>query len=248
MINTEKPISAVKYNGQELPMAGTTITDGVVVTARNTDGFPTEATVYGEIYPFQFSYSGEYYHNTIGWRNLAKLTLTGQTVLAEGCFGYLPLVSVNGFESILEVKASALAATTLETVDFLPNAEVFGQNVFRDCAHLKTVSLPSAKTIVGAQYYSMFRKCTALENVTLGGIGSSVDTIVNPFGQCPQNGLAVTIYTKGYLVDKALTEIRNGATNATIIIKAAETTTYNGTEFAAGDTIVTSTVETEGTT
>lgn len=246
MINTEKPISAVKYNGQALPMAG--VTDGIVVTARDADGFPTAATVYGEIYPFQFSYQGAYYHNTIGWRNLSKLTLTGQTVLAQGCFAYLPLVEVGGFENVLEVKSDVFGSSVFETVDFLPNAETFGQNVFSGSTKLKAVSLPSAKTIPGAQYYSMFRKCTALKNVTLGKIGCSVDAIVNPFGECSQNGLTIVIYVKGSLADKSLAEIRNGATNATIILKASEATTYNGTDFAAGDTIITSTVETEETT
>ena len=74
---------------------GTQVTDGIVVKARSAEGFPTEADVYGDLYPYQFSYDGTYYHGTIGWRSLSKLTLkSGQTVLKEGCFAYLPLVQV----------------------------------------------------------------------------------------------------------------------------------------------------------
>lgn len=76
---------------------GTQVTDGIVVKARSAEGFPTEADVYGDLYPYQFSYDGPYYHGTIGWRSLSKLTLkSGQTVLKEGCFAYLPLVQLNG--------------------------------------------------------------------------------------------------------------------------------------------------------
>ena len=50
------------------------------------------------------------------------------------------------------------------------------------------------------------------------------------------------MFTNAANVDNLLTNIRNGATNATIIIKAAEATTYNGTAYAAGATIITSEV------
>ena len=94
--------------------AGTAITDGIVVVARDAGGFPTEADVYGDLYPYQFSYAGTYYHNTIGWRSLSKLTLkSGQTVLKEGCFSYLPLTELNGLEGITSIEKLCLRNTKM---------------------------------------------------------------------------------------------------------------------------------------
>lgn len=51
------------------------------------------------------------------------------------------------------------------------------------------------------------------------------------------------MHTTGAKTDALIASIRDGATNATIIIKAAEDTTYGGKDYAAGDTIITSTPE-----
>ena len=101
---------------------GAAITDGIVVKARDASGFPTEADVYGELYPYQFSYDGIYYHETIGWRRLNKLSLkSGQTVLKEGCFSYLPITSINGLENITAIEKACLISTKLVEIN-LPNA------------------------------------------------------------------------------------------------------------------------------
>ena len=62
------------------------------------------------------------------------------------------------------------------------------------------------------------------------------------FYDCTQSNLTITIYTTGDKVDTFLPKIRAGATAATIVIKASGATTYGGTSYAAGATIVTSTV------
>lgn len=80
-----------------------------------------------------------------------------------------------------------------------------------------------------------------LENVEVGSVGYPVASWGSKnFDGCTQSGLVVTMYTTGEKVDTLNASIRDGATNATIIIKAAEDTTYNGATYAAGDTILTS--------
>ena len=225
--------------------AGTAITDGIVVKARDAGGFPTEADVYGNLYPYQFSYDGMYYHNTIGWRSLSKLTLkSGQTVLKEGCFAYLPLVQLNGLEGITAIEKNCLISTKLVEIN-LPNA-VFGNVIapFSGNNALKKLYCPKLTGNLTAGTYEFAGTCTALEEVVLGSVGHTVtnNNSINSFKNCTQSGLSITVFTNAANVDVLLANIRNGATNATIIIKAAETTTYNGTAYAAGETIITSEV------
>ena len=224
---------------------GTQVTDGIVVKARSAEGFPTEADVYGDLYPYQFSYDGAYYHNTIGWRSLNKLTLkSGQTVLKEGCFSYLPITSINGLDGITAIEKSCLISTKLVEIN-LPNA-VFGnvQTPFSGNDALKKLYCPKLTGNLTAGTFNFAGYCTALEEAVLGSVGHAVtnNNSINAFKNCTQSGLSITVFTNAANVDSLLASIRNGATNATIIIKAAEATTYNGTAFAAGDTIITSTV------
>ena len=224
---------------------GGTITDGIVVTARGAGGFPTEADVYGDIYPYQFSYSGAYYHDSIGWRSLSKLTLkSGQTVLKEGCFSYLPLVQLNGLEKITSIENSCLVSTKLVEIN-LPNA-VFGnlQAPFSGNDALKRLYCPKLTGGLTLGTHEFAGNCTALEEAILGSVGHTVtdNNSINSFKGCTQSGLSITVFTNAANVDNMLAHIRNGATNATIIIKASEDTTYNGTAYAAGATIVTSEV------
>ena len=224
---------------------GTQVTDGIVVKARDAGGFPTEADVYGDLYPYQFSYNGAYYHETIGWRSLSKLTLkSGQTVLKEGCFAYLPLAQLNGLEGITAIEKNCLISTKLVEIN-LPNA-VFGNVIapFSGNNALKKLYCPKLTGNLTAGTYEFAGNCTALEEAVLGSVGHTVtnNNSINSFKNCTQSGLSITVFTNAANADTLLANIRNGATNATIIIKASEATTYNGTSYAAGDTIITSTV------
>ena len=225
--------------------AGAAITDGIVVKARGAGGFPTEADVYGDLYPYQFSYDGMYYHNTIGWRSLNKLSLkSGQTVLKEGCFAYLPLVQLNGLEGITTIEKNCLISTKLVEIN-LPNA-VFGNVVapFSGNAALKKLYCPKLTGNLTAGTYEFAGNCTALEEAVLGSVGHTVtnNNSINSFKNCTQSGLSITVFTNAANVDTLLANIRNGATNATIIIKASEDTEYNGRVYAAGTDIITSSV------
>lgn len=229
---------------------GTQMTDGIVVKARSAEGFPTEADVYGDLYPYQFSYSGTYYHETIGWRSLSKLTLkSGQTVLKEGCFAYLPLVELVGIAGITALAKSCFRNTKLVEIN-LPNA-VFDNlpTPFSENTALKKLYCPKLTGNLTAGTYGFADGCTALEEALLGSVGHAVtnNNSINSFKNCTQSGLSITVFTNAANVDKLLANIRNGATKATIIIKAAEDTEYNGRVYAAGTDIISSSVAEEVT-
>lgn len=229
---------------------GTQMTDGIVVKARSAEGFPTEADVYGDLYPYQFSYSGPYYHETIGWRSLSKLTLkSGQTVLKEGCFAYLPLVELVGIAGITALAKSCFRNTKLVEIN-LPNA-VFDNlpTPFSENTALKKLYCPKLTGRLTAGTYDLAGACTALEEAVLGSVGHAVtdNNSINSFKNCTQSGLSITVFTNAANVDKLLANIRNGATKATITVKAAEDTEYNGRVYAAGTDIISSSVAEEVT-
>lgn len=78
--------------------------------------------------------------------------------------------------------------------------------------------------------------------VQLGSVGYPVRTVgQKPFGNTTGTN-TITVYTTGSLLDTVKTAVEDSAgANTTFIYKASEATTYNGTEYAAGDTILTST-------
>lgn len=92
--------------------------------------------------------------------------------------------------------------------------------------------------------YAALGRNTALVNCKIGNVGKPcISTSQAMLKGCTNANLIVEIYVAGENVDTAVSNIRNGATNATIIIKAAADTTYNGATYAAGDNILTSTPE-----
>ena len=112
-------------------------------------------------------------------------------------------------------------AYSIKNVTF-ENMTTFGSYMFYQCTGLENVSLPSV-TISSSLWNQMFYQCTSLETVTLGKVGNTIRGITNTtFGGCTQTGLTITVYTNATYVDTLRTNIRNGATKATIIIKASE--------------------------
>ena len=264
---------------------GATITDGIVVKARNDAGYVTEVDFYsgdGVIYTSQFVGADKPNGVPTAMRHLKKVNLKNRiTTLKAGAFEsafaleQIVGVDENPFEYVTSMDnkyargifkncACPLnlslpnfsgdipdraqnfcdTATGLLSVS-IPNATgELHQYAFSNCTALKTVYLPKITHLnaSGISQRGVFRGCTALESVQIGSVGYSVTVANNNFYGDTQTGLTITVYTTGAYADTALTNIRNGATNATIIIKAAEATTYNGTAFAAGDTIITSTV------
>lgn len=252
-----------------------TITDGIIVKARDADGFPTEIDIYGS--------NGKYYGEARGYsiRNnqatyfykLNKINFKyAVTKIYDGAFSGLTSlneitgIKANPFEDVTDLgNWNTFNDCTLPGELYFPDLTMCGVYSFYqmpnitkiscpkltyahqffayNCASLKEIYLPSCERVNGDSRYALGNN-TALEKLQLGSVGHKFLSFNRvALTGCTQSFLVITVYTSGDLADTLLSNIRNGATNATIILKAAEDTTYNDTQFAAGETIITSTVE-----
>lgn len=149
------------------------------------------------------------------------------------------LTSLTGTETIESIPMAAFYQTPLSGDLYFPNLVTLGTTAFYNCASLENVHIPK----VTACLDSTFLGCTSLKSITIGSVGYPVIQYDYRFLQnCIQTVLTVTMFTNANQVDNMVTQLRRGATNATIIIKAANDLVYNGTSYAAGDTILTSEV------
>ena len=249
---------------------GDAITDGFVVTARDADGLVAAADVYFSHIPtgvFGFTYTGS---STGAFTIMAQKAQTINFVVPvisveNGAFrgNMSPASQIEKvFPTITKDGDGSFTNSLIENA-YLPLLVDSYGNEFEGCSQLRTINIPLAegeikqwfcsnctrltslyaprKTVIGTK---SINHCQALKTVEVGSIGYAVTAIDNQaFLNDKQIELAITIYTSGDYVDTAMANIRNGATRATIIIKAAEDTTYNGAAYAAGDTILTSTPE-----
>ena len=239
---------------------GTEITDGIVVKAyRQPDNWIQEVDFYCEsgVTPNSVFKGAEYrFLTTINYKN--PLT----TISVSFADGRNALTTFPDFSIITSLgRGSFYGCALLNGVITLPLCTSIGDSSFRGtnitelsapkcisvdssglrAGALKKVYLPKLNKFIGG---NVFYGCTSLETVQLGSIGNAVEQISNnDFSGCTQTGLTITVYTTSAYADTALTNIRNGATNATIILKASEDTTYNGVAYAAGETMITSTAE-----
>lgn len=198
-----------------------------------------------------------------------KLRLIGTTTLPNyACYGR-EMTEIDFGNSLSEIGSCAFQSTTSLTNVVLPNtittlltgtftgsallslsgpeirrvsSSQYSNGCFYNCVNLRMVSLPKCEIISGANSSNKgtFSGCSSLEDVTIGSVGIVVNTIGSyEFIGCTSQCI-ITIYTAGNYVDTLLANVRNGAVNATIIIKAAENTVYGGVSYSAGDTILTS--------
>lgn len=256
---------------------GATITDGVIVKARDENGRITEVDYYksdGIVNEREFATGGGDWpslDSSLG--HLQKVNFkTPITEIKKRAFENLSLLETPDLSNVttlgIEIfcRATALTAVVLPpNIKSLPGGtfcacsgltsidtahiENVGANVFRGCSKLTELLLPKCTAVETAYYAGVFGDMSALTDLQIGSVGYGLSQAFSErnFNGNTQLGLTVTVFVKTDIVDALVANIRNGATNATIVIKAAEATTYNGTEYAAGDTIVTSTVETGGT-
>lgn len=197
---------------------GTEITDGIVVKEFTSDNFATSVKVYCSSNAlWKYAVAGG---RQSPWRFLKSIELPE---------------NLTDFSDNYVFYQSAITEITL------PNAINVGYLTFYDCQSLKNVNLPKCN-ILGRE---TFVGGVAYETINIGSIGYPCTSINNTAFKNHPFSDTITVYTNGTYADTALTNIRNGATNATIILKASEDTTYNGTSYAAGDTMITSTVEEE---
>lgn len=174
--------------------------------------------------------------------SLTTITLPVNTVkISQFAFnGCTALTTINNLSNVTEIGTRAFSSVPIETL-ILPSVISFpADDVFTEFTG-KNIYLLSAQSYRN----STFKNCTLLENVQLGSIGHPVTNVTGgssngAFYGCTQGGLTITCYAQDTYIDTAITNIRNCATNAVIIIKAPSGLTYNGNSYDAGDTVVTS--------
>ena len=230
---------------------GTSITDGIVVKARDANGNPTEVDYYGDVVPsFCFGFNGYgtldnslNYVQKINWMTEVK-------TIKSAAFRMCKLQELTIPDTVTSVSwgadGMAHSSTQLTKIDWLSPVGL-DYIAFTNDTALEVVNAPNIAQVNNRSsnaIYGAFKGCTSLETVVLGSVGHSITKIHDKsFSGCTQGNLTITVYTTGSYADTAVTNIRNGgATNATVIIKASEETTYNGTTYNAGDTILTSEV------
>lgn len=291
MIDTSKPISAVKYNGQTLPMQP--VFEGLTIDewkrGRYQELMPKAITLHtnGKIGASQCCIYNQESANFLYFvESFTHVPHSPLLFIGQSAFGNIPWMTKAIAEELFTNVTWCSDAVFIRCKGIigditLPNLEEVnsydktnpmeyynrGGGIFRECTEitgiscpklktvyrtfaygctkLKTVSLPKCQVLATANNnLGSFYNCTALETVQLGSVGTSCKVYSGyDFIGCSQSGLTITLYCKGELADANLAFLRNGATGATIVIKASEATAYNGTAYSAGDTMITSTVE-----
>lgn len=115
-------------------------------------------------------------------------------------------------------------------------------NVFRMTANNTpyaplTYILPACEIIPQYGWYNLAGNGIS---ITLGSVGHGVkESKTAPFGGTANATGTITIFTTGDKLDSIKTNVltNNPGSGLTFVYKASEATTYNGTEYAAGDTI-----------
>ena len=204
---------------------GTTITNGIVFTSVDANSKPVTADIYGLTVPsFCFgSYNG------------------------GGALGS-SLRFVTFKSNPTTIGSQSFAKSALEELIVPDSVTTFGSAVIRAGTNLKRFVHENAGSKYGygnacwdAWRYSA---ATKLEEMVLGAIGKPVTAmhqqVFTSFG-APSTAI-VKIYCLGTFVDTCLTQLRTPFASQKIIFYAAEATTYNGTSYAAGETMLTSEV------
>ncbi len=208
---------------------GGNITDGIIVKARDADGYATEVDFYGTVVG-NHQFGDEDSANC--WSRLETINFkTAVTEIGSCAFFKTPVPNIVIPQTVTKIGGGAFGSSGVVHV-VIPYGCTFVNSAFGNCKQMITYldERPARNS-----YYTnsgQFTDDTALTTVTLGSVGHPVIGMRNnTFNKCTQTGLTITVYTAIENADGYLSAIRNGATNATIIIKDSTT----------GETLVTST-------
>lgn len=233
--------------------SGTTITDGIVVKARDSNNNATELDLYinqqsGLLGAFFCGGPNTPPYNTF-YRNVTDVTIHGYpTRIGLSAFrnarNLVSISPVDAFKDVTTLEGNAFeGAFGITSLDLPSFTTATSGDVFKNMTGLTSFKAEKCIKPSGGNFTNIFQYDTALQSIQFGSIGYGVYDMNNRvFMGLSQNNLTITMFCKGADVDNILTWSRNGATNATIIIKASEATTYGGNSYAAGDTILTSEV------
>lgn len=223
------------------------VSDGIIVTARDSDGCATEVDFYGtSVEQYQFG-SSRTDSNARMWSSwLEKIAFKSTlTAIAPYAFMTCGRNAANHFPIELPTSCTTVGGGAFKLCGFSSitcyAADLSGasETVFSG-ANLTSLFLPSAVKYTTNSSYGTFRGATALTEVQLGSVGHGITQIGQPARDCVQNELVITAYCSGAYANVCLTGLRSGAANATIIIKASEDTAYAGANYSAGEIIITS--------
>jgi len=198
---------------------GVSITDGMVITEWDAAGTrPKAVEIYGNVPIYMF---GHYNNASSLGINLTSVTFHNTERIGSGAFQRAGLQSITIPDSVNSIGEQCFRGQTALAHYVHENArDLYGYN----------------KPAVKALNYGL----NHLEDMQLGAVGKPVTTIYkDAFSNNNAPSTAVfTIYATGDRVGTLLTAMRTYLTTQQIVFKAAEATTYNGTSYAAGDTII----------
>ena len=198
------------------------ISDAIVVKARNADGCATEIDFYGSaIYPNTFGSNTTYTDSrktaysevtAINWKNPISEVMH---------WGFL-----QGFNGMTNIE--------LPKNPCVFNAECFGRSQSR----ITAANFPGG----GILKSECFRQWSGLVSITLGSVGFPITNIQanSIFAYDTDKLTNIELFCTGENADDFLAKCRNGATAATITIRACEDTSYNGVPCSAGSIMITS--------
>lgn len=268
---TAKDVILARRLGGGSGGGGDAITDGIVVKERDADGYATVVDFYGTSIRIAQFFGGNPYGaaDITPFKHLERIN-TKNIVASIDAYGLagLPNLQPQGLDlsqverlsgvqfgtgsnsaefalicpQCVEITENGCRTSGITSASF-PALTKIGNGAFAGCTRVKAIAIPKI-TALGIYTATIFKDCKALETVDVGSVGHAVTSWGSRnFDGCTQAGLVITMHTTGAKTDALIANIRDGATNATIIIKAAEDTSYNGVAYAAGDTIITSTPE-----
>lgn len=230
----------------------TVVDSGYVVKSRNENGRITEVDFYG---------------TTINSYDFGQNSNIG----TQYPFRYLEKINVKDDVTIIKSNAFSYCSETITDFDIPETVTTIERAAFYSMGCPLDIVIPQSVTSIGGQCFDasriisytdeylnaeraygvhpngdteILRGCTRLRSVLLGSIGHPCTTISRYiFKSCTQTDLTITAFCRSSFVDTLVANLRAGAINATIVIKASEETTYNGVTYSAGDTILTSVPE-----
>lgn len=188
------------------------------------------------------------FQNNVSLQTLTGVDFGAITSIGEGAFSNAKLVALGDVDLALVTKYPERGIFEncggITKLTFHADGNIH-YNLCNNCSSLTDIVIDGSVGFTDGNTdngHAALGRNTALVNCKIGNVGKPCNgTSLSMLKGCTNANLIVEIYVAGANADKAVSDIRNGATNATIIIKAAADTTYNGAAYAAGSTILTST-------
>lgn len=235
-------------DGKAIESKGTEITDGLAFYNRMNDALnrPTEVKVFGTIvHPSMLaSTTGNGYM----FYRVSKITFADAiTAIKNDAFYSCGLeVSFVDFaipQTVMSIEKNAFRSSGIVNAEFPLAVSVLNSWVFCDAKWLETVKMPGITSMPGTSTSNsaITGVLTKLRYVEAGSVGKTVTSCAPYAINCNNQGLEIVVYSNGTYADAIVTNLRTHATNATILIKASENTTYGGNSYLAGETMITST-------